>query len=170
MRSGCVSPYPDAVNRVETRRAAKALGMVAVPGTVVGLEGELGAGKTFFVEALARGLGVPRSVAVTSPTFTIVHVVPGGRLPLYHVDLYRLDREADLRELGLEEMISGGGVTAIEWWSRLGAARPSDAIVVEIEVRGARERELRVSATGRIATEVLRRWLDATRSVLQGSA
>ncbi|MBI2894968.1 MAG: tRNA (adenosine(37)-N6)-threonylcarbamoyltransferase complex ATPase subunit type 1 TsaE [Deltaproteobacteria bacterium] len=161
------------MNRVEVRRVARALGRVAAPGTVVGLEGELGAGKTFFVEALARGLGVPRSVAVTSPTFTIVHVVPRGRLVLYHVDLYRLDREADLGELGLEEMLYGEGVTAIEWWSRLGAARPDDALVVRIEVRGARERELEVEASGKIATEVWQRWRKATAAmglVLKGPA
>lgn len=146
-----------AQNRVQTRRLARALGKVALPGTVLGLEGDLGAGKTFFVEALARGLGVPREVPVTSPTFTLVHVLAGGRLPLVHVDLYRLDSGADIDELGLGEVLPGPGVTAVEWWSRMPAPRP-EALEIELRVREDLARELRVVARGRRAAETLAAW------------
>lgn len=150
-------------NRVATRRLARALGRVVPAGTVIGLEGELGAGKTFFVEALARGLGVPREHPVTSPTFTLVHIVEGGRLPLVHVDLYRLESGADIDELGIDEWLPGPGVTAVEWWSRLPAPRP-DALEITIEVRGARARELVVTARGARAEQTLERWRIAVRS------
>lgn len=146
-----------APNRVQTRRLARALGRVVPAGTVLGLEGDLGAGKTFFVEALARGLGVPRDVPVTSPTFTLVHQLEGGRLPLVHVDLYRLDSGADIAELGLDEWLPGPGVTAVEWWSRLPSPRP-DAIELELRVRPDLSRELRVVARGAHARGVVRAW------------
>jgi tRNA threonylcarbamoyladenosine biosynthesis protein TsaE len=147
--------------RVETRRLARALGRVALPGTVLGLEGDLGAGKTFFVEALARGLGLPREIPVTSPTFTLVHVLEGGRLPLVHVDLYRLDSCADIDELGLAEVLPGRGLTAVEWWSRMPEPRPA-ALEIEIRVRDDLTRELRVVATGARAAETLAAWRRAS--------
>lgn len=146
-----------ATTRVQTRRLARALGRVIPAGTVIGLEGDLGAGKTFFVEAMARGLGVPRDVPVCSPTFTLVHILPGGRLPLVHVDLYRLESGADIDELGLDEWLPGPGVTAIEWWSRMPAPRP-DAVEIEIRVRADLSRELRVAARGPRAAEAVAAW------------
>ena len=146
-----------ASTRVTTRRLARALGRVIPAGTVVGLGGELGAGKTFFVKAMARGLGVARDVPVTSPTFTLVHHIEGGRLPLVHVDLYRLESGADISELGLDEWLPGVGVTAVEWWPRLPEPRP-DALEVEMFVRGEHARELRVLARGARAKEALDRW------------
>ncbi len=98
----------------ETRGVGEALGRVlrrAGPGTVVALVGPLGAGKTCLVQGLARGLGV--SGYVRSPTFTLVHE-HAGPVPLYHVDLYRL-RPAEADALGLDELVDGPGVTAIEW-------------------------------------------------------
>jgi len=144
-------------NRVETRRLARALGRVAPPGTIVGLEGDLGAGKTFFVEAMARGLGLPRDVPVTSPTFTLVHVLEGGRLPLVHVDLYRLDSAADIDELGIAEFLPGPGVTAVEWWSRMPVPRPP-ALEIEIRVRADLARELSIVARGPVAERALAAW------------
>ena len=101
----------------ETAAVARALAGALSAGDVVLLSGNLGAGKTAFVRGLAAGLGINPD-DVSSPTFTLVHEYRGGRLTLYHVDLYRLDRAAT-EELGLEEMAVADGVLAIEWPDRL---------------------------------------------------
>jgi tRNA threonylcarbamoyladenosine biosynthesis protein TsaE len=90
------------------------LAHVLQPGTILGLVGELGVGKTCFVRGLASGLGI-NSEAVHSPTFTLIAEHCTGRLPLYHIDLYRLEG-AEIEELGLEEYLFGTGVSAIEWF------------------------------------------------------
>lgn len=99
-----------------TRRVAMALADALAPGEVVLLDGDLGAGKTVFVQGLAAGLGIdPREV--TSPTFTLVHEYRGGRLPLQHVDLYRLGA-VDLDDVGLDPDLAASGVVAVEWAER----------------------------------------------------
>ena len=105
------------VSEDETIQAAAALAGELSPGDVLLLSGELGAGKTAFVRGLAKGLGIDPS-EVTSPTFTLVHEYAGGRLPLVHVDLYRLEAAA-LEEIGLDEELASRGVVAIEWPERL---------------------------------------------------
>jgi tRNA threonylcarbamoyladenosine biosynthesis protein TsaE len=114
----------------ETSRVGRTVAQSLTPGAVVLLWGELGAGKTAFVRGLAEGLGIDPA-DVSSPTFTLVQEYRGGRIPLYHVDLYRLaPHEVD--DLGLDEMTLEGGVTAIEWPDRL--SRPVDgALDVRIE-------------------------------------
>jgi tRNA threonylcarbamoyladenosine biosynthesis protein TsaE len=101
----------------ETAAAGRRLAGSLRPGAVVLLSGDLGAGKTAFVRGIAEGLGISRS-EVSSPTFTLVQEYRGGRLPLYHVDLYRL-RTIDVDDLGLDELTADRGVTAIEWPDRL---------------------------------------------------
>jgi tRNA threonylcarbamoyladenosine biosynthesis protein TsaE len=101
----------------ETAAVAKALAAQLLGGDVILLSGTLGAGKTAFVRGLAEGLGID-PLEVSSPTFTLVHEYRGGRLTLYHVDLYRLDRAAT-DDLGLDELGVAGGVLAIEWPDRL---------------------------------------------------
>ncbi|MDP1568637.1 MAG: tRNA (adenosine(37)-N6)-threonylcarbamoyltransferase complex ATPase subunit type 1 TsaE [Vicinamibacterales bacterium] len=125
----------------ETRAIAAALAATLAPGAVLLLSGDLGAGKTAFVRGLAEGLGIDPG-EVTSPTFTLVHQYDGGRLPLLHVDLYRLET-ADLDELGLDADVTGKGVLAVEWPDRL-ARVPAGAVSVRIEDRGADARAIGV--------------------------
>ena len=117
----------------ETRRVASGLARDLSPGAVLLLSGDLGAGKTAFVRGLAEGLGIDPA-DVTSPTFTLVHEHRGGRVPLVHVDLYRLDR-ADLDEIGLDAELADRGVLAVEWAERLGRS-PHDAIRITIQDGG----------------------------------
>ncbi len=92
------------------------------PGAVLALTGELGAGKTCLVKGIAHGLGVEQEV--TSPTFTLIHEYRGGRLPLYHVDLYRLDSIEQAVGIGIEEYLPGDGVTVIEWAEKIESLLP----------------------------------------------
>ena len=115
----------------DTHAVARHLAAQLVPGDVVLLSGDLGAGKTTFVRGLAAGLGIDPD-QVTSPTFTLVHEYRDGRLTLYHADLYRLDKAATA-DLGLEELGVSDGVLAIEWPERLAHSLPG-ALHVEIEI------------------------------------
>lgn len=122
-----------------TRAIAAALAADLQAGALVLLSGDLGAGKTAFVRGLAQGLGIDPD-EVTSPTFTLVHEYRGGRLPLIHVDLYRLDR-AELDEVGLDQDLAAQGVTAVEWAERL-VGKYVHAIAVHIRDRGGDERSI----------------------------
>ena len=130
----------------ETEAVGERLAGTVAPGDVILLHGELGAGKTAFVRGLARGLGATED-DVSSPTFTLIQEYRGGRLPLFHVDLYRLDsREVD--DLGLDELISGQAVVAIEWAERW-PDRPVSAIQVSLANDGDDRR--RITIVGREA-------------------
>ncbi|HEU5182232.1 MAG TPA: tRNA (adenosine(37)-N6)-threonylcarbamoyltransferase complex ATPase subunit type 1 TsaE [Candidatus Polarisedimenticolia bacterium] len=111
-------------------------------GDVVLMEGALGSGKTALARGIAAGLGVlPEQVH--SPTFTLVnHYL--GRLPVYHIDLYRIQKPSDLLELGLEELLGTDGVALVEWPERLGSWLPDKVIRVSIQDRGGSLREIRV--------------------------
>jgi tRNA threonylcarbamoyladenosine biosynthesis protein TsaE len=130
------------LNSVE---AAQAFGENWAPalvgGEIFALHGVLGAGKTQLAKGLARGLGY-RS-AVTSPTFTIVHEYRGGRLPMYHIDLYRIQNEKDAIDIGLEEYLPSEGVTVIEWPDRIAAILPPQTQHWELEVVSLTERVIR---------------------------
>jgi tRNA threonylcarbamoyladenosine biosynthesis protein TsaE len=111
-------------------------------GEILALHGVLGAGKTQLVKGLARGLGFEGDV--TSPTFTIIHEYRGGRLPLYHIDLYRIRSEKEAVDLGLEEYLpSGDGVTVIEWPDRIPALLPPETRHWELQVVSLTERVIR---------------------------
>jgi len=126
----------------ETRKVATALADRLAPGSVILLHGDLGAGKTAFVRGLAEGLGLSDD-PVSSPTFTLVHEYTGGRVPLYHADLYRLPDGASLDDLGLDE-VAEDGVLAIEWPERLARDVPG-AIDVRIDITGESSRLISIS-------------------------
>ena len=117
-------------SETETSVVGRDLARALRAGDVVLLHGELGAGKTAFVRGLAEGLGVPPE-EVSSPTFTLIQEYRGGRLPLFHVDLYRLDDVREIEDLGLDE-IGRDAIMAIEWAEKL-RRRPSGAVEVSIE-------------------------------------
>lgn len=108
----------------ETRALAEKLASEAQAGDVVALHGDLGAGKTVFAGGFAKGLGVPYPEDVVSPTYTLLQVHEGGRLPLYHFDVYRLEDEEEAAEIGLDEYLFGSGVCLIEWPSRVEGLLP----------------------------------------------
>jgi tRNA threonylcarbamoyladenosine biosynthesis protein TsaE len=126
----------------ETADVARELAAALNAGDVILLSGNLGAGKTAFVRGLASGLGLDPE-DVSSPTFTLVHEYRGGRLTLYHADLYRLERIAT-EDIGLEEMGVGDGVLAIEWPDRLANAMPG-AREVQIEIVDENTRQITMS-------------------------
>jgi tRNA threonylcarbamoyladenosine biosynthesis protein TsaE len=117
----------------QTATAGEALGRTLGPGDVVALYGELGAGKTCFVQGLVRGLGV--TTQATSPTFVLVNEYR-GRLPIHHVDAYRTASLTELMDLGLLDLFGGDGVTLLEWADRAEPLLPARAIRVRIEGLG----------------------------------
>jgi tRNA threonylcarbamoyladenosine biosynthesis protein TsaE len=132
----------------ETGALGEKLGSTAKRGAVFALTGELGAGKTQFVKGLARGLGV--SARVHSPTFTLVNEYAGGRLRLFHLDLYRLETRAQIVSAGLEEFLQPDGVAVIEWAEKICDLRFAicDLRQVRIEIVGERERKIVYDDTG----------------------
>jgi tRNA threonylcarbamoyladenosine biosynthesis protein TsaE len=121
-------PLPDLHT---TLALGRYLGKVARPGEVITLGGSLGAGKTTLTQAIGQGLQVPEAYYITSPTFSLLHEYP-GRLPLYHMDLYRLSDETEIEEIGLLEYLYGTGLTVIEWPDRLGNLMPEERLHIEI--------------------------------------
>jgi tRNA threonylcarbamoyladenosine biosynthesis protein TsaE len=125
-------------NEKETKEIAFRIGSVLSKGAVVALNGELGAGKTTFSQGLAQGLGI--TDYVDSPTFSILKMYE-GRLPLYHMDVYRLD-ENTIEDLGLDEYLFGDGVALVEWSSRIKSLLPKNTITISIDVLPNGEREI----------------------------
>ena len=143
----------DLSSEAETQQLGRALGVVALPGLVVALIGNLGAGKTRFVQAAAEGLDIPRE-AVNSPTFVLIHEYE-GRLPVYHFDTYRLGDIDEFLELGADEYMSGDGVCFIEWADRMEEVLPRDRLTIEFEITGELTRRLRLAAGGQVSQSVL---------------
>lgn len=117
-------------NQEETEALAQSLAQMAAPGMVIAMRGDLGTGKTTFTKAFAKGLGIEETV--TSPTFNIVKEYRGGRIPLYHFDVYRIDDPEEMYELGYEEYFYGDGVCAVEWAEKIGELIPEDAVRIHI--------------------------------------
>ncbi|MGM9549176.1 MAG: tRNA (adenosine(37)-N6)-threonylcarbamoyltransferase complex ATPase subunit type 1 TsaE [Faecousia sp.] len=125
----------------ETERVGAALGKTIPAGTILAYRGDLGAGKTAFTRGLARGLGC-REI-VTSPTYTIVNEYSGGRLPLFHFDMYRLSSADDLFDIGWEDYLDRGGVCAVEWSENVAGAM-ENAVTVTIEKLGEDTRRITI--------------------------
>jgi tRNA threonylcarbamoyladenosine biosynthesis protein TsaE len=130
-----------------TAEFGRLLGRIAQPGQVILLEGDLGAGKTTLVQAIGQGLGVEDSTYITSPTFSILHEYE-GRLPLYHMDFYRINRTEELEELGLDEIIYGKGLTVIEWPAILGSRTPMNHLHCKLSTSGSTSRRALLAAQG----------------------
>ena len=149
----CVIEAP----RVEdTEAAAAALGRLVRAGDVIALVGDLGAGKTTFVKGLAVGMGF--AALVTSPTFTLVHIYEGARAVLFHVDLYRLDDDSQLLDVGLDDLYRQEGVVAVEWFDRFPRAAPRDYLEVRLSVGADGTRTLAPAPHGARAAALAEAW------------
>ena len=125
----------------ETEKIGEALAKSLQPGTILAYRGDLGAGKTAFTRGLARGLGCKETV--TSPTYTIVNEYLGGRLPLFHFDMYRLASSDDLWDIGWEDYLEREGVCAVEWSENVADAM-ENAVTVTIEKLGETTRRITI--------------------------
>ena len=128
----------------ETEALGRRLGEILDQSTVVAFTGDLGAGKTAFARGLAKGLDIPDRV--TSPTFTIVNEYEGGRLPLFHFDMYRLSSADELFDIGWEDYLARGGVCAVEWSENVAEALEGDCVRVDIR-RGANDGQRFITMT-----------------------
>jgi len=131
----------------DTLEIARALGAALRPGDVVALCGDLGAGKTLFCKGVGEALGIPPD-RIVSPTFTIV-TEHEGRVPLTHIDVYRLAGARDADEIGMRELLSGDGVCMVEWAEKIRELLPTDCIQVTFSISGADRREIAVVAPDR---------------------
>ena len=138
-----------ALSEEETTELGRALARGLSGGENILLEGELGLGKTVFARGIAAGLGVPPQ-DVSSPSFTLVQEYRGGRLPMFHVDLYRLDKPDEIGTLGLEELMAAGGVVVVEWGEKLPPYLRRGAVIVTFHDvgEGSRRIEIHTPAKG----------------------
>ncbi|NOX55249.1 MAG: tRNA (adenosine(37)-N6)-threonylcarbamoyltransferase complex ATPase subunit type 1 TsaE [Planctomycetes bacterium] len=138
-----------------TQQIGRWLADVLEPGAVVAIRGELAAGKTVLVRAIAEALGAD-SEEVASPTFVLVREY-AGRLPIYHADAYRLKGPDEFIDLGGDEYLFGDGVCLIEWADRVASILPDDRLEVQIEITGEQSRRIRIIATGSRSARILDR-------------
>jgi len=130
-----------------TMALGRRLGKLLFPGAVVALIGPLGAGKTHFTRAVAEGMGIVDSRAVTSPTFVLIQEYD-ARLPIYHFDAYRLPGDREFANLGTDEYFAGDGVCLVEWADRVPASLPSERLQIKISVLGETARRFDVAGWG----------------------
>jgi len=129
----------------ETQKLGELIGTAITDGTVLALTGDLGSGKTAFVQGLARGLEVPDDYYITSPSYTLINEYP-GRYPLFHVDLYRILNPMDMEDIGLYEILHNSGIVAIEWADRFGQKLMPDSIAIHFEITGDETRKISITA------------------------
>jgi len=156
-RRSAVSSLPwnlESTSAQQTDRLGQVIGHALRGGETIALYGPLGAGKTALVRGIAQGLGA-LPTAVSSPTFVLIHEYDQGRLPLAHVDLYRIGSPRELESTGLAEYFSGQTVTAIEWADKGLAALPHDRIEITLTHRAERSRTIQLRATGPTSEKIL---------------
>lgn len=140
-------------NEAETHQWAEKLALGLKPAMLIRLEGQLGAGKTSFTKGLAKGLGIDR--VIKSPSYTLIREYKQGRLPLYHIDLYRLE-DGGVEELGLDEYFYGDGVSVVEWGSVCEDEMPEESLFIHIETGDQPDqRRLQIEARGQKYQELL---------------
>lgn len=147
----------DSESVAQTQRLARCLAEVVAPGDVIALDGDLGAGKTHFVQGFAQALGV--TSAVTSPTFNVMGSYLEGRLPLYHFDLYRLEKPFELEDIAFYDLVEADGVSCIEWARKFSEEIPPSALWVSIERASNGTRRLNVRADDTKGQALLKAWL-----------
>ena len=155
MREGC----PQTIiteDQAQTKKLGRLIGHALLSGTLIKLIGDLGSGKTCFVQGLAAGLEVPKTFDITSPTYTLIHEYP-GRIPFLHIDLYRIHDEMDAEAIGLWDMLDPASVVAVEWADRLpDGLWPSDALTIRIEVQDNDNREISLFGSGLKTTNLIK--------------
>jgi tRNA threonylcarbamoyladenosine biosynthesis protein TsaE len=139
-----------------TQEFGRRLGQRLWPGSVLTFVGELGAGKTHLVRAIAEGLEIPDSRMVTSPTFVLVQEYP-ARLPIFHFDAYRLKNEAEFADLGFDEYLEREGVCLIEWADRVIGCLPAEYFCVTLEITSEKARRATLTAKGEVYESLLER-------------
>jgi tRNA threonylcarbamoyladenosine biosynthesis protein TsaE len=138
----------------ETIRIGKSIGNRLLPGDVVALVGELGAGKTQFIKGLAAGAGIRNPAYIASPSFTLINEYP-GKTTFYHVDLFRLGEEKEAEELGLEDYFQSRGITAIEWADKIPSLLPKELLLIRIAYTGKSRRSLEIIGKGKRYEEIV---------------
>jgi tRNA threonylcarbamoyladenosine biosynthesis protein TsaE len=147
--------------QILTRRADETHGLGKTIGTwikqplVIALSGDLGCGKTVFVQGLAEGLDVPAEYYITSPTFTLINEYP-GRHPLFHIDLYRLDHIGDIEDIGVQEILHKQAVIAIEWAEKLADQLPDEHLALKFEIGDDEYRQIDLIAAGHQKVNLIR--------------
>jgi tRNA threonylcarbamoyladenosine biosynthesis protein TsaE len=140
------------LGETETLELGRTIGRALKGGELILLEGDLGLGKTILAKGIAQGLGISPD-EVTSPSFTLVQEYRGGRMPVFHVDLYRLDVPEDVGTLGIEEILAAGGVVMVEWGEKLPPYLKSDAVTIRLRDVGEGSRHIEIlPAAGRTRT------------------
>jgi tRNA threonylcarbamoyladenosine biosynthesis protein TsaE len=129
----------------ETQKLGKIIGAAVTAGTVLALTGDLGSGKTAFVQGLARGLEVPDDYYITSPSYTLINEYP-GRFSLFHVDLYRITDSVDIEDIGLYEIFDNDAVVAVEWADRIEQKLLPDSITIHFEITDDDTRKICITA------------------------
>jgi tRNA threonylcarbamoyladenosine biosynthesis protein TsaE len=139
----------------QTQKLGQTIGKWIEQPLVIALTGDLGSGKTAFVQGLAEGLEVPGQYYITSPTFTLINEYP-GRLPLFHIDLYRLEDSSDLQDLGLDELLYDRAVFAIEWAEKMSGDLPAGHLAMTFEITADDYRRISLIANGHSPADLVK--------------